>query len=180
MSRIGSMSIIIPDGIKAECYDNKLLFQSNKENKEFIVHDSIICKIIGNELLLSIDRNNLNKNIKALWGTFRSNINNLVSGISQGFSVCLEVNGVGYKAGCDNKYLTLSLGFSHEIKYKIPIGIEIKCIKQNQIIVSGVNKQKVYMIASDICKIRRYDPYKGKGIVFKGKVMLRKETSKKK
>lgn len=180
MSRINLIPVAIPDNIKLECYGNKLLFQSNKGEKEFILNDSILYKYKDNELLLSVDNNNYGKKNNALLGTYASNINNFIYGITKGFSLCLEINGVGYKAVYNGKYLTLSLGFSHDIIYKVPEDVKCECIKHNQIVITGIDKQKVHMIASDLCKIRKYNPYKGKGIVLKGKIMLRKETSKKK
>lgn len=104
----------------------------------------------------------------------------MINGMVNDFSVDLEINGVGYKAECDDKYLTLYLGYSHNIKYKVPKDVEIKCIKPTHLVIRGMDKQKVYMVASDICKIRKYDPYKGKGIVIKGKFMLRKVVNTKK
>ncbi len=98
-------------------------------------------------------------------GHLRSNIDNIINGIVNGFSVDLEINGIVCKAECDGKYLTVYLGYSHNIKYKVPKDVEIKYIKPTHLVVNGMDKQKVYVMASDICKIRKYDPYKGKGIV---------------
>lgn len=180
MSRVNVIPIAIPDSIKLKCHDNKLLFQSSKGEKEFILNNSILYEHTNNELLLSVDKNNFDKKNNALVETYVSNINNFIYGIINGFSLYLEINGVGYKASCSGKYLTLSLGFSHDVIYRIPEDVECECIKQNQVVITGIDKQRVHMVASDLCKIRKYNPYKGKGIVLKGKVMLRKETSKKK
>ncbi|QKX01601.1 50S ribosomal protein L6 [Wolbachia endosymbiont of Cruorifilaria tuberocauda] len=180
MSRIGAAPIDIPAGISVECSNGKILIKSAKAEKELMLDRNIICCVVDNRLLLSIDKckSNLSK-MKPLWGTYRSNISNIISGMINDFSVDLEVNGVGYKAECDGEYLTLYLGYSHNIKYKVPKGVKIKCIKPIHLIVSGMDKQKVYMTASDICKIRKYDPYKGKGIMIRGRFVLRKVISKK-
>ncbi|WP_339048646.1 50S ribosomal protein L6 [Candidatus Mesenet endosymbiont of Phosphuga atrata] len=179
MSHINLVPITIPDSIELKCYDDKLLFQNSTWKREFVLNSSILYKRDGNKLLLSIDNNNFDKKNDALLGTYISNINNFIHGITKGFSLCLEVNGIGYKARCDGKYLILSLGFSHDIIYRVSEDIKCECIKQD-IVITGIDKQKVHMTASDLCKIRKFNPYKGKGIVLKGKIMLRKETSKKK
>lgn len=178
MSRVGSAPINIPSGIFVECSDNKVFMKSCKANRELILSHGVLCKVINGQLLLSVDQDKEHSN--SMWGTYRSNINSIISGMANDFSVDLEINGVGYKADSDGKYLTLYLGYSHNIKYKIPKDIQINCVKPTYLVVSGIDKQKVCMIANDICKIRKYDPYKGKGIVVKGKFMIRKVLSKKK
>ncbi len=181
MSRIGAAPINIPAGVSVEYNNGSMLIKSAKAEKEVSLIRDVVCQIIDNQLLLSVDQDKDNYDkIKPMWGTYRSNNNNIINGMVDGFSVNLEINGVGYKAECDGKYLTLYLGYSHNVKYKVPKDVEIKCIKPTHLIVSGMDKQKVYMVASDICKIRKYDPYKGKGVVIKGKFMLRKVVSKKK
>ena len=181
MSRIGAMPVDIPAGVSVECSNNRILIKSNKAEKEFNLCSGIVCEVANNQLLLSLDQGRENDDkIRPIWGTYRSNINNTINGMVNDFSVDLEINGVGYKAECDGKYLTLYLGYSHNVKYKVPKDVQIKCLKPTQLVVSGMDKQKVYMVASDICKVRKYDPYKGKGIVIKGKFMLRKVVSKKK
>lgn len=181
MSRVGAAPINIPAGVSVEYSDGKVLIKSAKAEKELTLSSNVMCQVTSNQLLLSIDQEGGDYDkIKPMWGTCRSNINNIINGMVDGFSVNLEISGVGYKAECDGKCLTLYLGYSHNVKYKVPKDVEIKCIKPTYLVVSGIDKQKVYMVASDICKIRKYDPYKGKGIVVKGKFMLRKVVSKKK
>ncbi|MDM8335004.1 50S ribosomal protein L6 [Wolbachia pipientis] len=181
MSRIGAAPINIPVGVSVEYSDGKVLIKSAKAEKELRLCSNVVCNVVDNQLLLSVDQSKDNYGkIKPIWGTYRSNINNIINGMVNGFSVDLEINGVGYKAECYDKYLTLYLGYSHSVKYKVPKDVEIKCVKPTHLVVSGMDKQKVYVVASDICKIRKYDPYKGKGIVIQGKFMLRKVVSKKK
>ncbi|QKX02171.1 50S ribosomal protein L6 [Wolbachia endosymbiont of Dirofilaria (Dirofilaria) immitis] len=180
MSRIGALPINIPAGVSVEYDDGGVLIKSARAEKKIRLNSNIMCCVVNNQLLLSISQGKSNYDeMKPIWGTYRSNINNIINGMINDFSVDLEVNGIGYKAECDGKYLTLYLGYSHSIKYKVPKDIKIKCIKPVHLVVSGIDKQKVCMIASDICKIRKYDPYKGKGIVVKDKFMLRKVVNKK-
>lgn len=176
MSRIGAKPIDIPSNVSVQCTGTEILLKTSKVERKLTLSYGVVAKTVNNQLLLSVD----NEDGRPMYGTYRSNINSIISGMVKDFSVDLEISGVGYKADCDGKYLTLSLGYSHNVKYKIPLGIEIKVVKPTHLVVSGVDKQKVHMVASDICKIRKHDPYKGKGIVIKGKFMLRKVVSKKK
>ncbi|RDD35424.1 50S ribosomal protein L6 [Wolbachia endosymbiont of Cylisticus convexus] len=181
MSRIGAAPINIPADFSVEYNDGRILIKNARAEKELSLCGNILCQVVDNQLLLSVDQNSDDYDqIKSMWGTCRSNINNIINGMVNDFSVNLEINGVGYKAECDDKYLTLYLGYSHNVKYKVPKDVEIKCIKPTHLVIRGMDKQKVYMVASDICKIRKYDPYKGKGIRIKGKFMPRKVVSKKK
>ncbi|CAH2210762.1 jg17543 [Pararge aegeria aegeria] len=157
----GAAPINIPADLSVEYNNGRVLIRSVRAEKELNLCSGILCQIVDNQLLLSVDqgRDDYDK-IKSIWGTYRSNINNMINGMVNDFSVDLEINGVGYKAECDDKYLTLYLGYSHNIKYKVPKDVEIKCIKPTHLVIRGMDKQKVYMVASDICKIRKYDPYK--------------------
>ena len=178
MSRVGSVPIVIPSNVQADLIDNQLILKNSENSLKLILNHGILCDITDGKIVLRIN----NKSIKSrvMWGTYRSIINNYTIGLSQGLVVELEVNGVGYKAEVNGEYLSLSLGFSHGVKYKIPKDIVIQCIKSTQILIKGFDKQKVYMVASDICSIRKYNPYKGKGISIKGKYVHRKEVNKKK
>ena len=114
-----------------------------------------------------------------MWGTSQSIINNLVVGVSEGFTRKLEINGVGYRAQVQGNSLTLQLGFSHDVNYPIPEGIEIKCADQTQIEIFGANKQRVGQVAAEIRAYRPPEPYKGKGIKYDDEYILRKEGKKK-
>ena len=109
---------------------------------------------------------NESKNAKACWGMARTIINNMITGVSKGFSRVLEINGVGYRASIEGEILTLQLGYSHDIKLAIPDDLEVKCSKPTEILVSGIDKQKVGQFASEIRKLRKPEPYKGKGIKY--------------
>ena len=114
-----------------------------------------------------------------MWATSRTLINNMVTGVSQGFTINLEINGVGYRAAVQGKELVMQLGFSHDVKYPIPEGITIKCDKPTAITVSGADKQRVGQIAAEIRGFRKPEPYKGKGIKYRGEFIFRKEGKKK-
>ena len=114
-----------------------------------------------------------------MWATTRTQINNLVVGVSQGFSKNLEINGVGYRAQVQGRDLVLQLGFSHEVRYPIPQGIEIKCERPTAIAISGADKQRVGQVAAEIRAFRPPEPYKGKGVKYESETLLRKEGKKK-
>ena len=178
MSRVGSMPILIPSNVQVDLIGNQLTLKNSENSLKLILNYGVSCNINGNSITLHVDNNSTTSRV--MWGTYRSMINNYTIGLSQGLVVELEITGVGYKAEVNDGYLSLSLGFSHGIKYKIPQGVVIQCIKPTQMLVKGFDKQKVYMVASDICSIRKYNPYKGKGISIKGKYVYRKEVNKKK
>jgi large subunit ribosomal protein L6 len=119
------------------------------------------------------------KRARSMWGTARSRIQSMVTGVAEGFSKKLEINGVGYRAAVQGNKLNLQLGFSHDIAYPIPEGIEIKCERPTAIAISGADKQKVGQVAADIRAYRPPEPYKGKGIKYSDEIVLRKEGKKK-
>jgi large subunit ribosomal protein L6 len=119
------------------------------------------------------------KRSRAMWGTARSRIQSMVTGVSEGFTKQLEINGVGYRAAIQGSTLGLQLGYSHDISYPIPEGITIKCEKPTSITISGADKQRVGQVAAEIRAFRRPEPYKGKGIKYADEIILRKEGKKK-
>ena len=129
--------------------------------------------------MLVLPRDKANKRSRAFWGTMRNQINNMVIGVSDGYTVRLEIQGVGFRAAADKQYLTLALGFSHEIKYAIPAGIEIKCEKPTSIAVSGFDKKLVGQVAAEIRELRKPEPYKGKGVRYENEYVRIKEGKKK-
>ncbi|MGN7678904.1 MAG: 50S ribosomal protein L6 [Anaplasma sp.] len=181
MSRIGAMPVKIPSGVKVDVHDGRsvTLVGGDGRSSTFALHHGIKAVLDGDVLsLVNEDKRSLKS--KVMWGSYRSNINNAVEGLSKGFSVALEVSGVGYRVASDGKHLSVFMGFSHGVRYVIPEGIEIKCLKPTQLEVRGSEKVKVCSVVADICSIRRFDPYKGKGIFVTGRHMYRKEVSKKK
>ncbi|MEE9194971.1 MAG: 50S ribosomal protein L6, partial [Alphaproteobacteria bacterium] len=123
--------------------------------------------------------NDDSRRARAMWGTARSRIQSMVTGVAQGFIKKLEINGVGYRASVQGDKLNLQLGYSHDINYPIPNGITIKCAKQTSIAIAGADKQQVGQVAAEIRKFRPPEPYKGKGIKYAGEIILRKEGKKK-
>ena len=119
------------------------------------------------------------KRSRAMWGTSRNQLNNMVVGVSKGFTVRLEIQGVGFRAAADKNYLSMALGFSHEIKYAIPAGIEIKCEKPTSIAISGSDRKLVGQVAAEIRSLRKPEPYKGKGVRKEGEYVRHKEGKKK-
>ena len=119
------------------------------------------------------------KTSKAAWGMVRTLVNNMVKGVSEGFSKVLEINGVGYRASIDGDILTLQLGYSHDIKLAVPSDLDVKCTKPTEILVSGIDKQRVGQFASEIRRLRKPEPYKGKGVKYQEEIIRRKEGKKK-
>jgi large subunit ribosomal protein L6 len=116
---------------------------------------------------------------RAAWGMQRTNVSNLVTGVTEGFTKVLEINGVGYRAAAQGKNLRLQLGYSHDVNYAIPEGIDVKTPDPNTVEISGIDKQKVGQVAAEIRRWRKPEPYKGKGIKYRGEFIFRKEGKKK-
>ena len=178
MSRVGKYPVAIPSGVTVNINDavvkvkgklGELAFNYDNNNVEVKLEDG---KIVVKPLELS-------KTARALWGTTRARINNLVLGVTEGFTKNLEIQGVGYKVQAAGKSLKLALGFSHEVEYKLPEGIQAKCSSPTEIEITGIDKQLVGQVAAEIRKYRQPEPYKGKGIRYKGEYIIRKEGKKK-
>jgi large subunit ribosomal protein L6 len=178
MSRIGKLPIKIPQDIKVSLYDNQISFDNGKIKKNYNISSGIIVDFSDNQIKLSVsDKSNSDLSMKI--GMDRSNIKNIVSGMSVGFKTVLEVNGVGYKTALDKSVLILTLGYSHDIFYVLPKEISVTLEKPNLVVVSGDDKVLVGQVASEIISFRAPEPYKGKGIKKFGKPILRKEGKKK-
>lgn len=182
MSRIGKQSITIPKGLEVSVQGSKVIFKSAKAQKELETHNRVNISIKDGVLSFGLkeDINNEGVNLNAFWGTYRALANNIVVGLTSGFSKQLEINGVGYKAALKGKILELSLGFSHPINYEIPTGVEVN-IDKNIITLKGNDKQQIGQIASEIRAFRPPEPYKGKGVKYVEETILRKagKTAKK-
>lgn len=176
MSRIGKNPIAIPDGVNCKIDGNQLKINGKLGALTVDVPSDLELQIKDNYVL--IEPVNLIKQSRMLWGTVRSLASNAINGVSNGFSKTLQINGVGYRAAVQGSDLVLQLGFSHEVRYPIPNDITIKCEKMN-IIVSGIDKQRVGQIASEIRSFRTPEPYKGKGIKYEDEIIVRKEGKKK-
>lgn len=172
MSRVGRKSIIIPNGVKAQAKDNEVSIEGPKGKLSIRVSQTH--KVALKENVLTISRpSDLKENI-ALHGLYRSLINNMVIGVSQGYSKELAIQGVGYKAQAQGKNLNLQLGFSHQVNYPIPEGISIKTPKPTQIFIEGIDKKLVGECAATIRAFYKPEPYKGKGIRYKDEYVRRK------
>ena len=179
MSKIGKISISIPDKVKVISSGNMINIEGPLGKKTLKIDLDIFDLKIEEGKNVSIKPKKLDDDTKRLWGMNRSLINNAIIGTSVGFEKVLELSGVGYRAALKGKQLSLQLGFSHDINFDIPEDIKILVEKQTTIKISGVDKQKVGMIASKIKSFRPPEPYKGKGIKEKGQYILRKEGKKK-
>ena len=177
MSRVGSKEIIIPDNVKVSINGNLIFAEGPLGKLDVKLHDSIETKIDENKITFSIKIKN--KQALAFWGLQRNLVNNIVIGVSSGFSKKLEMNGVGYRASLKGNDLELLLGFSHPIVYSIPENIKVTVDKQNNIEISGANKQLVGQVSAEIRSFRRPEPYKGKGVKYVDEHINRKEGKKK-
>ena len=179
MSKIGKISISIPEKVKAVLSGNVLNIEGPLGKKSLNVDLEMFNVDITEGKEISIKPKKVDQNSKRLWGMNRSLINNAVIGSSTGYEKILELVGVGYRAALNDKVLNLQLGYSHDINFDIPDGIKIIVEKQTTIKVSGSDKQQVGMVCSKIKSFRKPEPYKGKGIREKGQYILRKEGKKK-
>ena len=177
MSRIGKKPVQLPDGIEADIVANQITIKGQKGQLNQTFPESVKLEKEDDKILIS--PLNETKNARAAWGMTRTIINNMVLGVSTGFNRNLEINGVGYRASKEANILTLQLGFSHDIKLAIPEDLEVKCVKPTEISISGINKQRVGQFASEIRRLRKPEPYKGKGIKYQEEVIRRKEGKKK-
>ena len=177
MSRIGSMPVELPQGVECSITNSHFMAKGKMGELGLEIDRSVVVKIEDGKVLVSTD-DSVPGN-RAMWGTTRANINNLVEGVNQGFNKELEINGVGYRAAMKGSNLELQLGFSHPIIYPVPEGIKIACSSPTAVSISGINKQKVGQVAAEIRSFRPPEPYKGKGVKYKDEYILRKEGKKK-
>ena len=177
MSRTGNTPIEIPDGIDVTLSETNITVKDNSGEKQFKFSKDLIISIENKKIL--IKPKELNKKTKMIWGTTRSLLNSLILGCSNEFKKTLKLVGTGYKAVLQGKILKISAGYSHDIDYQVPEGINIKCQDPNTIEISGANKAQVGQVAADIRSYRKPEPYKGKGIKYDNEHILRKEGKKK-
>jgi large subunit ribosomal protein L6 len=177
MSRLGKLPVAIPEKVKVDINGQHITIKGAKGELVTVVHEG--AKISFSEGKVFVEPANDSKLARSMWGTARANINNMVKGVTEGFTIRMEIFGVGFKAALEKDILNISLGYSHDIKYVVPTGIEIKLEKPTLAVISGADKQLVGQVAAELHRLRRYDPYKGKGILYEGKKMRRKEGKKK-
>jgi large subunit ribosomal protein L6 len=177
MSRIGKKAVPIPSGVTANIEGQTVKVKGPKGLLQLVLHDDVSVKLDGGNV--QIDPRNETKRARSLWGTSRTLVANLVTGVTKGFERKLEITGVGYRASVQGKNLQIALGYSHDVVYPIPEGISIVTTKPTEITITGIDKQKVGQVAAEIRGYRPPEPYKGKGVRYAGEYILRKEGKKK-
>ena len=177
MSRIGKHPVPIPDGVTVEISGRQVTARGKLGELHVTLMEEVEVKRDGDQIVVR-PRDDSDR-ARQMWGTARSVVNNLVTGVAEGFTRSLEINGVGYRARIEGKDLVLQVGFSHEVHYPIPEGITVQCPDQTHISVSGADKQRVGQTAAEIRAFRPPEPYKGKGIKYADEYILRKEGKKK-
>jgi large subunit ribosomal protein L6 len=177
MSRVGKRPVAIPSGVTANIEGGNLTVKGPKGTLSMGLADSIRYEVEDGRI--SVQPANDTKQARAFWGMQRTLVENLVTGVTQGFSKTLEITGVGYRATAQGKNLKLQLGYSHDVDFAVPEGIEIKTPDNTTVEISGIDKQKVGQVAAEIRRWRKPEPYKGKGIKYRGEYIFRKEGKKK-
>ena len=180
MSKIGKKNIIVPKDSSIKIDGANLTITGPKGSKKLTVNDKIFSsKMVESEFKISPIEKKIDKKTSVMWGTYRSLINNAVTGVSKGHEKILELNGVGFRANLKGQMLNLQIGFSHDVNFEIPKEIKITVEKQTIIKITGVDKELVSKIAADIKNLKPVEPYKAKGIKERGQFVLRKEGKKK-
>ena len=179
MSKLGKKPILIPKETKVKLESGKLILTGPKGSKELPLNDKIFSTTItdNNDLILKIIKKNDTSNV--MWGTTRSIINSAIIGVSTGHEKILELTGVGFRANLKGNLLNLQIGFSHDVTYNVPEGLKLIVEKSTIIKISGIDKELVGKVASEIKMLKPVEPYKGKGIKERGQYVLRKEGKKK-
>jgi large subunit ribosomal protein L6 len=177
MSRIGKKPVTIPSGVTASLDGQQVSMKGPKGELRQVLVDEVLLKLENGELTVS--PRDESKRAQAMWGMSRTLVANLVTGVTDGFTRKLEITGVGYRAAVQGKNLQLQLGFSHDVIYPIPDGIQIQTPKPTEIVIEGIDKQKVGQVAAEIRRYRPPEPYKGKGVRYEGEYIFRKEGKKK-
>ena len=177
MSRIGNKAVAIPSGVTANVEGQTVKIKGPKGAMQVVLHDDVSATM--DKSTVKLEPRSESKRARSMWGTSRTLVNNLISGVTKGFEERLEINGVGFRAAVQGKTLNLQLGFSHDVNFPIPEGIAIATPKPTEIVVTGIDKQKVGHVAAEIRGFRPPEPYKGKGVKYVGEYIFRKEGKKK-
>lgn len=177
MSRIGKHPVPIPAGVDVQLSGQDIAVKGKLGQLSMRFVDEIEAKVEDGKVVVA--PHGEGKRARMMWATSRTLVNNMIKGVSEGYTIGLEINGVGYRAAVQGKDLVLNLGFSHDVKYPIPEGISIKCEKPTSIAITGYDKQKVGQVAAEIRGWKKPEPYKGKGIKYVTETVLRKEGKKK-
>ena len=177
MSRIGKQPIALPSGVEAIVTGQKIEVKGPKGSRSFTATDDVTISI--EEKIIVVKPRGSSKRARQQWGMSRTQVANLVTGVTDGFRKELEINGVGYRAAIQGGLLKLSLGYSHDVDFEIPSDVKITCAKPTEILVEGIDQQVVGQVAANIRSWRKPEPYKGKGIRYKGEYIFAKEGKKK-
>jgi large subunit ribosomal protein L6 len=177
MSRVGKNPVAIPAGVTIDLRGQHLKAKGKRGELELMVHDDVSVVRDGDKLVFKPRTDS--RRARTQWGTARNLASNVVKGVSDGFTINLEITGVGYRAQADAKLLKLQLGYSHDVEVAIPAGIQIKAVKPTEVEITGSDRQKVGQLAAEIRSLRPPEPYKGKGIRYSTEKIRRKEGKKK-
>ena len=178
MSRIGKKPVAMPSGVTATIEGQTLTVKGPKGTLSMQLLDDLVTYEIGESEIRVTPLVDAQRN-RAAWGMQRTNVQNLVTGVTEGFSKVLEISGVGYRAQAQGKNLRLQLGYSHDVNVAVPEGLEVKTPDNTTVEISGIDRQKVGQLAAEIRRWRKPEPYKGKGIKYRGEYIFRKEGKKK-
>ncbi|MDB5557675.1 MAG: ribosomal protein [Enterovirga sp.] len=177
MSRVGKKPVPVPSGVTATVNGQLVQVKGQKGELSFKVPDKVSVALEDGSI--TVDPRDQSKEARSLWGTSRAQVAVLMEGVSKGFEKRLEINGVGYRAAMAGTNLKLSLGYSHDVDYKVPAGLTITTPRPTEIVIAGIDKQKVGQAAAEIRDFRGPEPYKGKGVKYANEFIFRKEGKKK-
>jgi len=177
MSRIGKKPVELPSGVTASVSGQTVEIKGPKGTRTFKATDDVTISVDGN--VVTVKPRGTSKRARQQWGMSRSQVENLVTGVTTGFKKELEISGVGYRATMQGNTLKLALGYSHDVNFEVPEGVTVTAPKQTEITVEGIDQQLVGQVAANIREWRKPEPYKGKGIKYKGEFIFRKEGKKK-
>ena len=177
MSRVGKKPVTVPSGVTANVEGQTVKVKGPKGAVQLVLDEEVAVKM--DQGRIAIDPRTETKRARALWGTYRAQIANLMTGVTKGFEQRLDITGVGFRAAVQGKQLQLALGYSHDVNYPIPEGIAIATPKPTEIVITGTDRQKVGQVAAEIRSYRPPEPYKGKGVRYAGEYIFRKEGKKK-
>jgi large subunit ribosomal protein L6 len=177
MSRIGKKAVPVPAGVTASVNGQMVSVKGPKGELKVVLNDQVLAKMEQGGI--KVDPKDKSKLARSSWGMSRTIVANLITGVTVGYTKSLEISGVGYRAALNGKALQLNLGYSHDVIYDVPAGIEIKVPKPTEIVISGIDKQRVGQVAAEIREYRGPEPYKGKGVKYAGEYIFRKEGKKK-
>ncbi|PZP84312.1 MAG: 50S ribosomal protein L6 [Azospirillum brasilense] len=177
MSRLGKLPVAVPDKVTVNVAANAITIKGPKGELTTVNSSDVIVEVKDGQIWVKPADDS--QRARAMWGTVRANVKNLVEGVTNGYKKQLDISGVGYRASAQGQILTLALGFSHDIKYIVPAGITVTVEKQTTLLLSGHDKQKLGQVAAEIRSLRPPEPYKGKGIKYSTETIRRKEGKKK-